>query len=65
MVVVASGDAHLIELGGEAANDTPFVSGRPEYGYYVFPPAQPGATSFTFHDDDQHVPIAGLVLQVR
>jgi hypothetical protein len=32
------------------------------YGAYIFPPAHPGATTFTFHDDYQGIAIGGLVL---
>lgn len=31
-------------------------------GTFLFPPAQPGASVFTFHDDDQHVTIPNLML---
>ncbi|MBI5292862.1 MAG: hypothetical protein HY872_13395 [Chloroflexi bacterium] len=27
------------------------------YGSFIFPKAQPGATAFTFHDDDTHYAI--------
>ncbi|MBN1889860.1 MAG: hypothetical protein JW850_17830 [Thermoflexales bacterium] len=27
-------------------------------GVFVFPPALPGGTVFTFHDDDQHIAIS-------
>lgn len=44
----------FVDLGG-AAKDPERVGfpGKTLRGWFLFPPAQPGAFSFTFHDDDQ------------
>jgi hypothetical protein len=54
---------HHVEVGGDAGRDIILTRYSTARGWYLFPPAQPGATSFIFHDDDSHVHIEGLVLQ--
>jgi len=51
-----------IETGGEAGREVKIWHGQTVSGWFLFPPAQTGATSFVFHDDDQHVAFEGFVL---
>jgi hypothetical protein len=51
-----------VELGGEAPKDSKFYEGQTIRGWFLFPPAKPGAMSFTFHDDDQKKQYVGIVL---
>lgn len=51
-----------IATGGAAAlgGALPWGQETTLTGAFVFPPAQPGATGFVFHDDDQGVVISNL-----
>jgi hypothetical protein len=52
-----------IATSGSAGSEYNFeYSGDTTQGVFIFPPARPGATIFTFHDDDNHDAIADLVL---
>lgn len=51
-----------VEVGGAAAELTTLLHTQTAWGWYLFPPARPGATEFAFHDDDQHVQVPGIVL---
>jgi hypothetical protein len=50
----------FIELGGDAAQDVRLIHERIMHGSYTFPPALPGAHTFTFHDSDNGVEIQDL-----
>ncbi len=53
-----------IGLGGAAAETTYWYSdGETHTGWYLFPAAETGATTFYFHDDDQGVIISDIVLK--
>ena len=53
----------FIELSGAARDNSEYVASNPENsGWYVTSPAKAGATSFTFHVDDQGIAITGIVL---
>jgi hypothetical protein len=52
-----------VDMGGAAPIDVKFFNGQTIRGWFLFPPAQSGATSFTFHDDDNRVQIGGIVLR--
>jgi LysM repeat protein len=54
-----------IALYGIAGQDAALRDGQSGYGSYLFPAAQPGASSFTFHDDDQAIAIGDIVLARR
>ena len=54
-----------IALYGIAGQNAALRDGQSGYGSYLFPAAQPGATSFTFHDDDQAIAIGDNVLARR
>ena len=55
-----------IRLGGAAARDVHFSNRQTAYGWYAFPPAKDGATSFTFHDDDDPpIEITDIVLRAE
>ena len=51
-----------VELGGVAGENVILRDNETGYGWYLFPAAYPGATVFTFHDDDQHVAVGDIVL---
>jgi hypothetical protein len=51
-----------IEVGGAAAQTVDMSDGIPVEGWFLFPPAKQGGTSFVFHDDDQGAAIDGIVL---
>lgn len=51
-----------VALGGTAAEDVTFRQYETVEGWYLFPPAQEGAVSFTFHDDDLDASIQDIVL---
>ena len=52
-----------IATSGSAGSEYNFeFSGDTTQGVYIFPPARPGATVFTFHDDDNRDVVANLVL---
>jgi hypothetical protein len=51
-----------IDTGGSASLDDQFyINEETHEGWYLFPPAMPGASSFTFHDDDQQVSFDNIV----
>jgi hypothetical protein len=50
-----------VAVGG-AANGATLYDNRGLIGWFLFPPAQKSATNFTFHDDDQGLLLAKLVL---
>jgi len=50
------------EVGGTAAQKIEMKNGDTAIGIFIFPPAKPGATSFTFYDHQQQVEIGGIVL---
>lgn len=54
-----------LQVGGAAAYYTIICDQQTKTGWYLFPPAQPGANVFTFHDDDQHKSIDQLVLPLQ
>ncbi len=49
-----------INTGGSAAMDVILVNGETTTGWFEFDPAQEGATSFTFYDDDNGISIFGM-----
>jgi hypothetical protein len=51
------------QVGGAAAQDVQLYHNQPAQGWFQFPAFQPGATVFTFHDDDLGQKIEGIVLQ--
>ena len=52
----------FIELSGTARDSEDFTASVPFHaGWYVTPPAKPGAESFVFHVDDQGIGIGGIV----
>lgn len=53
---------HHIEVGGEAAKTISFWGEETLNGWFLFPEPAPGATYFTFVDDDQHVEIPNMTL---
>ncbi len=53
-----------VEVGGDAALRIKMEPKQVIYGYFAFPPALPGATSFQFHDSDQGEVISEIVLLV-
>ena len=50
-----------VAVGG-AANGGTLYDNRGLTGWFLFPPAQKGATIFAFHDDDQGLLLGKLVL---
>ena len=54
---------HHVQVGGDAARNVVITRYDTARGWYLFPPAQPGATSFTFRDDIEGVQIGGIVLR--
>lgn len=52
-----------VEVGDAAAHDVRIYAYETVRGWFLFPPARAGATTFTFYDDDQHVRIEGIVLR--
>jgi hypothetical protein len=51
-----------ISVGGGAAKDIAMKNGESIVGWFIFPPAQPGVSAFTFHDSDNDIAIKGIVL---
>jgi hypothetical protein len=51
-----------IEVGGDAAKTISFWGQETFNGWFLFPEPAPGATYFTFVDDDQHVEIPNMTL---
>lgn len=51
-----------VEIGGAARGDHKMYEGQSVEGWFLFEPAKPGATAFTFHDDDQGKTFDGIVL---
>jgi hypothetical protein len=53
-----------VQAGGAAAQFVYFYrsNNQPADGWFVFPPRQPDATTFTYHDDHEHVFIDNLTL---
>ena len=49
-------------LGGAAEEDAVILKDQTVEGWFLFPPPQPGAKLFTFHDDDNFWAIAGVSL---
>jgi hypothetical protein len=52
----------FLEVGGTAAQELEMKNGDTAIGIFIFPHANPGATSFTFYDKQQKVAIGGIVL---
>lgn len=52
-----------VDMGGVAPTETRFFHGETIRGWFLFPPAKPGAISLTFHDDDQGKQFEGIVLR--
>lgn len=51
-----------VEIGGAAQGEHRMYEGQFVEGWFLFEPAKPGITAFTFHDDDQHKTFDGIVL---
>lgn len=51
-----------VNVGGDAARNIELLSGITYLGTFTFPPAQPGATIFTFHDSDNGLEIDDMAL---
>jgi hypothetical protein len=51
-----------MDSGGAAASEVTLTNRQPAYGWFLFPPPAPGATHFTFHDDDNGQSIGGIAL---
>jgi serine/threonine-protein kinase len=52
-----------LDAGAAAAEAMLLDTGQTIEGWFVFPPAHPGATTFIFQNDDQHVAIEGIELK--
>ncbi len=49
-----------VNSGRAASNKTKFELNQPIYGWFLFPPAAAGASSFAFNDQDLHIAIENL-----
>jgi hypothetical protein len=51
------------QTGGDAALNVTIRNGEQATGWFLFPPAYPGVKSFIFHDDDNQVRTAPIILE--
>jgi hypothetical protein len=53
-----------VQVGGQALERILMSSDKTVFGYFTFPPARKGVTSFAFWDDDNHIAVEDIVLVI-
>jgi len=51
-----------IDTGDAARYDSILCNGKTLTGWFLFPPAAQGMQEFTFHDDNNHLEIQGIMI---